>query len=154
MSLTVGNIEGLVQTLDGVLDPETQKQAEEILKQYLKDPRCLSDLYTVLTIPGATDRVKSQAVVQMVQHVNHIKSYSDADRVQFQSLILQLIVSEPSMLVGRKLCEVAAGLFSIGLKKGEDGAEVFALITQLSQHPDENYRELNYELILRVSEMA
>lgn len=145
----------LARTLAMLSQPDTAvvRQGEKILKPFLKLSSCIAPLINQIRTSSEEPIRHHAALLLKKKSAALYGKFSAAQKLDLRSQLLNLMISEPSKSIGIALAGVVASMAKCVLAGDNQWPELFALLMQLSQDPNENLRSLNYSLLEQVMKL-
>ncbi len=140
----------IVLTMLSANDTSTVKKGEKLLKPFLKNSSCI--LHILNQIRNSADTsIRHHASLLLKKKLGafYVK-FNPQHQTELKSQLLSIMVSEPTKAVGTALAGAVAIVAKSVFAKHEAWPELFSLLMQLSQDPNENLRTLNYKLLAQV----
>lgn len=153
MEVNLNDPAQLASVLQMLSQPDTQviRRAEKMLMKWLKDPSATAALMQQI-ISSEDVNIRHHAALLMKRKV--IALYGKLNPIhqsELRAALLNALINESVKVVKTALAGVVARLSKSVLAVGEWG-ELFALLMQLSQDPNEHMRSLCYNLIGQLAE--
>lgn len=133
-------------------DTEVVKQGEGYLKPFLKQPSCILSLINQLRT-SSDEGIRHHAALLLKRRANPLLKKFNAAQVQdLKAQYLQLMTNEPQKAVAVALAGVVATVAKSIFTTEGNWPELFALLMQMAQDPNEARRVLNYSLLEQLAE--
>ena len=142
----------LSRTLAMLSQPDTAivRQGEKALKPFLKTSSCILALMNqIRTSPE--ESIRHHAALLLKKRTAALYSkFNSSQKSDLKAQLLIIMTSEPIRSIGTALAGVVASIAKCVFSADNQWPELFALLLQLSQDPNENSRSLNYSLLEQV----
>ena len=151
----VSDAAALAKTLAMLSQPDTSvvREGEKILKPFLKQSSCIAPLINQIRT-SAEEAIRHHAALLLKKKSAALYGkFNAAQKQDLRTQLLNLMISEPSKSIGIALAGVVASVAKCVLVGDNQWPELFALLIQLSQDPNENLRSLNYSLLEQVTNL-
>jgi hypothetical protein len=147
------NPDNLLQVLRMLSAPDTAviKKAEKLLKPFLKQPTSAVSLVNVL---GGCPELACRHHAALLLKKKIGRFYSSYNLQQQQELrggLIQLLINEQDSNVATGIAGIIGATAKAAFAAKQQWPEVFALLTQLSQDPNERLRILSFKLLTEVN---
>lgn len=151
----VSDAAALAKTLTMLSQPDTSvvREGEKILKPFLKQSSCIAPLINQIRTSSEEAIRHHAALLLKKKSAALYGKFNAAQKLDLRSQLLNLMISEPSKTIGTALAGVVASVAKCALVGDNQWPELFALLLQLSQDPNENLRSLNYSLLEQVTQL-
>jgi len=150
--LDLSNPTNLIQVLHSLSanDTGTIKKAEKALKPFLK--KADSAVHLVLILRSCEDiSVRHHAALLLKKKLpTFYGKYGAPQQTDLKRELLGLLLSEPNAQVGTAIAGIVAVVAKSIFKAGQEWPELFQLLLQLAQDPNERLRALNFKLLSEV----
>jgi hypothetical protein len=135
-------------------DTATVKNAEKALKPFLKQSSSAVLLIQVLRTCEDI-AVRHHAALLLKKKVgNYYPKYNAGQQASLKSELLNMLLTEPNSNVGTGIAGVVAVTAKAIFKANQQWPELFQMLLQLAQDPNERLRSLNFKLLAEVSSMS
>ncbi len=150
----------------GANNTEIIRQAEGVLRPFLKSPNCLAPLLQqiehstkvyVRHVGALILKRKYESLSQLFDlitiscRINNLYSQCDLNgRQHIKSTLLRLMTSEVVNVVRTAIAGVAATLAKVVFSTDDSWEEIFGILVQLLESPDEHMRSLSFNLLGQV----
>lgn len=141
----------VVLTMLSANDTTAVKRGEKLLKPFLKQSSCI--LHLLNQIKNSADisiRHHSALLLKKKLGVFYGK-FNSQHQAELKSQLLSTMVTEPNKAVATALAGAISIIAKSVFAKNENWPELFQLLLQLSQDPNESLRTLNFKLLSQVS---
>lgn len=132
-------------------DTATIKKAEKALKPFLKQPASAVHLIQVLRTCQDIPCRHHAALLLKKKISSFYSKYPAPQQAELKKELLNLLLSEPHGLVGTAIAGVISMVAKSIFKANQQWPEMFQLLLQLAQDPNERLRVVNYKLLSEVS---
>jgi hypothetical protein len=146
--------EALSQLLSMLLmnDNNIVKQAESAFQPFLKKSSCLMPLINQVAQNPRVD-IRLQAALMIKRRLPKVYSkLNEHDKNQVKQLLMNQFVTQEEKPVGIALAGCISSLAKCVFKDKKPMPELFQALTELSQHPHERLRSLNFSLLAQLAE--
>lgn len=132
-------------------DTSTIKEAEKMLKPFLKQPS--SAVHLVNVLGGCQDvACRHHAALLLKKKIaGYYPKYNAQQQTELKAGLVQLLLNEQVSNVSTAIAGVVAVTASAVFSARQQWPEIFNLLTQLSQDPNERSKILGFKLLTEVS---
>ena len=125
---------------------ESIKQAEIALKSFSKDPNCINAFVNQIT-SNPDEACRLQAALQLKKYISkHYKKFTREQQSTVKVGLLNLATNDPINAVRTAIAGSIAMLAKTVFNQEKNWPEVFSLMMQLAQDPDDSKRAMTYNL--------
>jgi len=153
--MDLSNPANLSQLLAVLQQNETAqiRQAEKLLKPFAKNAASVGPL--IQQIQGNPDQaIRLQASLLLKKGVaRHYKKMPPDQQAALRSTLLGMLTTETVGIVRTAIAGVVSALATTVFEIHDNWPEVFGVLTQLAQDPDDSRRSLTYNLLGQVLQM-
>lgn len=143
------NLLAVLQSLSAN-DTATIKKAEKALKPFMKSPASAVPLIQVLRTCQDIPCRHHAALILKKKISTFYGKYSAQQQNDLKRELLGLLLSEPNGLVGTAIAGVISMVAKAIFKANQQWPEMFQILLQLAQDPNERLRMVNYKLLSEV----
>jgi len=150
----LNNVNNLVVVLQLLCanDSATIKQGEKALKPFLKNASCAIPLMQVLR-GGSDDAVRHQAALLLRKKMEKFyPKYNAQQQATLRTELVGFLLSEQTPVIATAIAGMIAATASAIYKNKGQWPEVFQLLLQLVQDPNEKHRILTFKLLSELAE--
>lgn len=151
MDLT--NLENLAGVLSMLNENDTSKvkSGEKMLKPFVKKTQCIFPLFNVLKSVD-NQAIRLQAALLLKKKIATLyPKLNINEKQEVRNASLACLLSEPENVVSTGIAGIVANMARAIFSSNENWKELFDLLIQLYQDPNEKLRILNYKLLEQVS---
>lgn len=144
----------IVLTMLSANDTSTVRKGEKLLKPFLKNASCVAHILN--QIKNSTDiSIRHHASLLLKKKLGVFYSKFNAHhQAELKATLLATMVAESNKAVAVAIAGAVSIVAKSVFAKNESWPELFNLLMQLSQDPNEALRSLNYQLLSQVSPAA
>ena len=148
----LNNINTLVAVLQALCanDTATVKKAEKTLKPFLKNPSSAIPLMQVLR-SGADDSARHQAALLLRKKLaGYYPKYNAQQQATLRNELISALLAEQVGTIATAVAGIVAATANAVYKGRSEWPEIFQLLLQLVQDPNEKHRTLTFKLLNEV----
>jgi hypothetical protein len=144
----------IVLTMLSANDTTTVRKGEKLLKPFLKNASCIGHILNqIKNSPDVSVRHHAALLLKKKLGAFYAK-FNSQHQSELKNQLLSTMISEPNKAVGTALAGVVSIIAKTVFAKNEGWPELFNLLLQLSQDPNEALRTLNFKLLAQLAEQA